>query len=272
MEEIREALQKARENVSGDLRMPGRPGQRWNTPNGLPPAVNVAIQEVQLNTAHLQAQRIITHDHADGRSTPYDILRTQVLQSMDQKNWKVLGITSPSPGCGKTVTAINLALSIARQPHRSALLIDLDLRRPSVGKYLGLEPRAGVVSVLENRLRLTDAMVQARVGEHRMLALPTEAPAANPSDLMASRAMGELFQRIKAEFPAHLVILDLPPVLSCDDVLSISPQLDCVVLIAAAGVTTTTEIAETNKHLHSTPIIRVVLNKVSQSNSAYMYY
>jgi protein-tyrosine kinase len=274
MEEIREALDraKARDAASGDLRARDRQGQRLANTNGLSPALNAAIQESVLNNVHLQANRIITHDHADGRSTPYDILRTQVLQSMDQKKWKFLGVTSPTPGCGKTVTAINLALSIARQPHRSALLVDLDLRRPSVAKYLGLKSEDGVVGVVENRSRLVDAMIQARVGEHRMLVLPTHVPASNPSDRMASRAMGEMFQRIKAEFPAEIVILDLPPVLSCDDVLSVSPQLDCVLLIAAAGVTTTTEINEASKHLHSTQIIRVVLNKVSQSSSAYLYY
>src|SRR5215510_11748796 len=73
------------------------------------------------------------------RTKSFDMLRTQVLQSMNPKNWQFLAITSPTAGCGKTVTAINLALSIARQPELSALLIDMDLPKPAVAKYLGLD-------------------------------------------------------------------------------------------------------------------------------------
>ena len=80
------------------------------------------------------------------------MLRTQVLQAMDQKNWQFLAITSPTAGCGKTVTAINLALSIARQPERSALLVDMDLQRPAVANYLGIKCRHGVRSILEGAL------------------------------------------------------------------------------------------------------------------------
>ena len=70
--------------------------------------------ELELNLGHLQARRIVAYNGADQRSRPYDMLRTQVLQSMGVSGWKVLGVTSPTPGCGKTLTAINLALSIAQ--------------------------------------------------------------------------------------------------------------------------------------------------------------
>ena len=68
----------------------------------------------------------------------YDMLRTQVLQEMDKKSWQFLAVTSPTAACGKTVTACNLAMSIARLPERSVLLVDLDLRKPMVAEYLGV--------------------------------------------------------------------------------------------------------------------------------------
>ena len=101
------------------------------------------FNEVALDWSHLEQHRIIGHNVADPRSKVFDVLRTQVLQAMDQKNWQFLAITSPTEGCGKTVTAINLALSIARQPERSALLIDMDLQRPTVANYLGIKVPAG---------------------------------------------------------------------------------------------------------------------------------
>ena len=68
----------------------------------------------------------MSHDIVDARSKSFDMLRTQVLQSMDLKSWQLLAVTSPTAACGKTTISVNLALSIARQPHRSVLLVDMD--------------------------------------------------------------------------------------------------------------------------------------------------
>jgi len=89
------------------------------------------VQEVELDFAHLQSQRIVAYDGKDLRARPFDVLRTEVSRTMDLKGWKTLAVTSPTPGCGKTLTAVNLALSLARQPERQVFLADLDLRKPS---------------------------------------------------------------------------------------------------------------------------------------------
>ena len=78
--------------------------------------------EIEINSSDLISRRIVSHNGGDQRSRPYDMLRTQVLQSMDLNGWKILGVTSPTPGCGKTLTAINLAFSIARQPNSCGCL------------------------------------------------------------------------------------------------------------------------------------------------------
>ena len=200
------------------------------------------------------------------------MLRTQVLQSMDQKDWKIIGVTSPTPGCGKTVTAINLALSVARQPERSVLLVDLDLRKPQVASCLGLRRNEGVISVLDGRTTLASAIIPARIGNNHLAVLPTEAATSGSSDRMASRAMTEMLEQIKRDYQSQMVILDLPPLLLSDDVLAILPQLDCVLLVAAIGTSTIAEINESNKHLQSLGIVRLVINKVPPSHSNYYYY
>src|SRR5262249_5362367 len=141
-------------------------------------------------------------------------------------------------GCGKTLTAINLALSIARQPERSVLLVDMDLPRPQVGNYLGIKSQQGLLSVLEGRTALADAIVQSRIGDHQFLVLPTEAPRLASSELVASRAMSTMLQDFRRDFRSRIVILDMPPMLSSDEVIALLPQIDCVLLVAAVGTST----------------------------------
>ena len=105
---------------------------------------------------YLQSHRIVAYDGKDLRSRSFDMLRTEILQSMDLKGWKTLAVTSPTPSCGKTLTAINLALSMARQPERQVFLADLDLRKPQVADCLGLKCREGVLGVIEGRIELDE--------------------------------------------------------------------------------------------------------------------
>jgi len=228
--------------------------------------------EVVLKDSYLQSKRIISHDSGDPRSKAFDMLRTQVLRTMDLKGWQFLAVTSPTPKCGKTVTAINLALSIARQPERSVLLVDMDLQKPHIAKCLGLRCEDGLLGVLEGHMALGSAIVQARVGKHRFMVLPIEHSTSGSAEWMASRAMGTMLQNIKRDYPSRIVILDLPPMLTSDDVIAILPQVDCVLLVAAVGTSTTAEIEECNRHLQSADVVRLVLNKVPQASTKYYYY
>jgi protein-tyrosine kinase len=282
MEEIREAIERVKageSNPSGRNERRAVSQARAGSLGPLPAVGSHArenrfdsVQELELDAAHLQSKRIVAHNYMDAQAGAFDMLRTQVLQSMDPKEWRVLGVTSPSPGCGKTVTAVNLALSIARLPEKSVFLIDLDLRKPQVANALGLRPRDGIMSVLENRSTMRDAIIQARIGDSQMMVLPAESRAARPSDWMASSSMSGVLQQIKQDYRSSIIIIDLPPLLSSDDVLAIVPRLDCVLLVAAIGHTTIAEIKESSKHLQSTEVVKIVLNKAPRSKSAYFYY
>src|SRR5262245_8159725 len=116
--------------------------------NGTSPVPSAAplLRDWELSPAHLESVRIIAHDVDDPRSKSFDMLRTQVLQTMGANSWRVLAVTSPTAGCGKTFTAINLAVSIARQPETPALLVDLDLQKPQIAQRLGFQPEQGVRS------------------------------------------------------------------------------------------------------------------------------
>ena len=287
MEQIKQAVERAKASATGESLRPMTPvhGQgapqaavaasKSPTPKFEPTASQdgsaLRLDEVRLDWSHLEQHRIIGHNVADPRSKVFDVLRTQVLQAMDQKNWQFLAITSPTEGCGKTVTAINLALSIARQPERSALLIDMDLQRPTVANYLGIKYRRGVRDILEGRATLADATIRTNADSCEIMVLPSGAPTVHSSELIASRNMDTMLQDIKRNFRPQTVIFDMPPLLQGDEVLATLPKIDAVLLVTAVGVSTLHEIKECNRHLQATEVIRVILNKSHETIKRHYY-
>jgi len=275
MENIRQAVERAKASQGdGRAQASAKTDLRAQHPQlafGPAPAA-ILEPDVELSRAHLEAKRIIAFDKSDARARSFDMLRAQVLQEMDLKDWKVLGVTSPTPACGKTLTAVNLAISIARLPERSAVLIDLDLQKPQVARCLGLEPQNGMLSLLHGRSTLANSVAQVGIGNLSISVLPTEGPTSGSSELIASRQMSALFQEIRKNFPSATVIVDLPPALVGDDVITVLPQIDCALLVAAVGTSTVSEIKQCNTQLRSTEVLRLVLNKVQDAGAMYYYY
>jgi protein-tyrosine kinase len=230
------------------------------------------VRQVALDAAHLEANRIVAFGTATEHGRYYDMLRTQVLQEMDKKSWQFLAVTSPTAGCGKTVTACNLAMSIARLPERSVLLVDLDLRKPMAASYLGIGRSAGILDILQGRGPLNSVVVEAQLGSNSLLVLPGTVSVSGSSELMASQSMGTLLQTIKREFRSRIVIFDLPPLLLGDDVISILPRMDATLLVAGIGTTSLADVRECQKHLQRTPVVRVVANKVTDKVGTYYGY
>jgi Mrp family chromosome partitioning ATPase len=278
MDHIRQALERATEATPAGAPPLGQPATKVSPPQSSRPqygldqsGIDVAgtTAEVELRHKQLEAERIVAHDNTDPRSRAFDMLRTQILQSMDLKEWQILGVTSATPGCGKTHTAINLAMSIARQHERSVLLIDMDLQKPQIGNRLHIRSEEGVLGVLEGQTSVANAVTRVRIGNLRLNVLPCEKPTSHSSEWMASGAMVALLKELRQADRSRIVILDLPPVLIGDDVLSILPQLDCVLFVAAVGLSTVSEIKECNKHLQATTVVRIALNKSSEIGPAY---
>ena len=285
MEQIKQAVERAKASETGDRLRPiaapqtSMASQPPTSPSLTPTKEPLADQagvvpqfrEVNLDRRQLEKNRIIAHNASDPRSKSFDMLRTQVLQAMDQKNWHFLAVTSPTAGCGKTVTAINLALSIARQPERSALLVDLDLQRPAVANYLGIKCQHGLQGILEGRSTLADVMVRTHIDNCELMVLPTEAPTVHSSELISSRTLGTMLQDIRRAFRTRTVIFDMPPILQGDEVLATLPRIDCVLLVTAAGVSTQHQVLECNKHLQAAEVIRLVLNRASEPTGGNYY-
>jgi len=268
LDRIRQAVELAR---SQNQALEGRPSDPFSA---LPSSVaeHAQFREIKLSGRHLESTRIVAHDPLHEHGRYFDVLRTQVLQAIDRKGWQMLAITSPTVGCGKSVTACNLAMSIARLPERSVILVDMDLQKPTVAEYLGIESKDGLLSVLEGRTALMSRIVEVSIGQNRMLVLPGEVCKSGSAEWMASQAMATLLQTLKKEFRSHVIILDMPPVLVGDDVISILPQMESVLLVAGVGSSTLSDLRECNKHLKSTPVVRVLVNKTVEKTEAHYGY
>jgi capsular exopolysaccharide synthesis family protein len=270
VDQIKQAVELARAAATAPAQRTTASPPTAGLPHSSPP--DPQIRDVRLDSGHLEANRIVAHGTSSQPGRYYDMLRTQVLQEMDKNGWQFLAVTSPTAECGKTVTACNLAMSIARLPERSVLLIDLDLRKPAVAKYLGLNATGGVLSVLEGQTSLSSATLRAKVGPNSFLVLPGSVPCSNSSEWMASQTMRTLLEAVKRDFKSSIVIFDLPPMLQGDDVISFLPRIDATLLVAGVGTTSVSDLRECQKHLQRTPVVRVVLNKVTEATESYYSY
>ena len=198
------------------------------------------------------------------------MLRTRVLQSMRSNNWNSLAITGPASGCGKTLTAINLAVSLAMEVTNTVLLVDLDLRNPSVHTYFDYEPEYGISDYLFNDVPIEKIMFSPSVD--RLVVLPGREGIHNSSEMLRSPKMLDLVEELKSRYPDRYVVVDLPPILAADDALSFSPYIDAMLLVAEDGSTRAEHLEKSLEVLKDAQIIGTVLNKASRSITGYGYY
>ncbi len=214
---------------------------------------------VPMDAALLERHRVIAHQKSHPASWAFDLLRTQVLQKMDENGWRTLAITSPSVDSGKTVVSINLAMSIAQQLQRTALLVDFDLRRPSVARMLGLNRPKSLNDVFAGNASLGEALVNP--GVERLVVLPTNSPVPNASEVLSSAKVGNLVKELRERYSDRVVIFDLPPVLAADDVMTVLPRVDCVLMVVGSGVSTQSEVEEAMSRITRGNLLGVILNK-----------
>ncbi|MCG8544190.1 MAG: CpsD/CapB family tyrosine-protein kinase [Alphaproteobacteria bacterium] len=272
MERIKEAIERAR---NGQFLPSTDNRDSVQTESSVARQPNADLQNivydqtrvVDLDPHHLEANRIIAVKKTDPRSMSFDILRTKVLKEMTANGWRTLGITSPKPECGKSVVAINLAISLSRQTDYSVLLADFDLRKPRLGAYLGLPREDALLDCIEGRRAVQDAMINP--GIPRLIVLANSSGVTNASELLTSQNVRDLVIEFRERYDNRILIFDLPPVLTADDTLAFLPQLDCALLVAASGVSTKSDVEESQRLLSSSNLLGVALNKADDHQESY---
>lgn len=217
-----------------------------------------------LERESLRSRRVIFPDEESLAGDAYRMLRTQLLQRVRQRGARVIGIASPADGDGKTLTAVNLALALAAEPNQTILLVDMDLRRPSVGNLLGIPEGRGVESVLRGEIGVDEALWRPE-GRDRLTLLPAAPLGGASSEVFAGERTRSLLQELRSRYPDRLVVLDLPPVLLTDDVLTLAPQLDGVLLVICEQRTRREDLARARQLLADVPQLGTVLNRARKS-------
>ena len=272
MEKIQSAIEKARASRSAEAVATGTASASAVAPAASAADAKAAAWSAlgagQIDPARMRKTRIVAMT-GGADAVPFDMLRTKVLQQMRANGWKRLAFTSPTPACGKSTIALNLAFSLARQAELRTILCELDLRRPMLKAILGLAAAKSFSSVLEGRADFADVAV--RYGDGLAVAV-NDGPVRQAAELLQSSSVPAALARVEALYGPDLMLFDMPPMLVSDDVMGFMGQVDAVLLVAAAETTTTKEIDACERELAGqTNVMGVVLNKCHFMGREYGY-
>jgi len=227
-----------------------------------------SLSKITLNSVDLYQHRVIMNSEDPIAASAYKILRTRILQRMRANGWRTLAVTGTCPDEGKTLTAINLAFSMSRDVNTTTILVDLDLRRPTVHQYLNHTPRYGILDCLRGRVTVEEAMVNP--GIKRLGLLLNNEAIDNSSETLASPKMSQLMTELRTGTD-RIVIFDMPPLSASDDVLAFGPLVDAVLIVTAEGITKHQTLLQAKDMSQNMNVIGTVLNRSSDKSSSYYY-
>jgi protein-tyrosine kinase len=182
-------------------------------------------------------------------------------------------VTSALPGEGKSFTAINLAMSMAAEMDRTVLLVEADLAKPAICRYLGISgPEKGLVDYLaEPGLELSKLLLKTNVPKLSLLPAGQQRP--NATELLASSGMRELMAQLSQRYPDRIVVFDSPPLLLSNEAVVLAGLMGQIVMVVEAGKTQQARVKDAIALLDQNQVIGVVLNKqVVGSGTGYGYY
>ena len=276
MGRIEKALQKSRESHAGH---PVTPEAKSNGSaalpinDGLEATANIDISSLPVVVPDedcLEKYRVVAAIKDSPERSAYKVLRTRVLQRLRASRYNIIGVTGAGPGEGKSLTAINFAYTLAQDVNNQVILIDLDLRRPSLHEYLGISPRHDLTSVLSGSVSLENALVCPNA--NRLAVLTNQVVQRESSEILSSPEMAEVMKQLRSYGQRTITIVDLPPALASDDVIAFSPLIDALLLVVGQGRCRRDDLRETQELLHDSEILGVVLNGSREKSATSGYY
>jgi capsular exopolysaccharide synthesis family protein len=270
MEKLKKALERAQATRSIAHRSEWRQQEVPSKGGGsCDKIIYTKTKTIDVQSDTLRDKCIIADSDNHAVTGAYKVLRTHVLQRMRSNNWNTLAITSPTGGNGKTVTAINLAISLSKDVNQTVLLVDLALRRPTIQKYFSLKDLTGISDYLSGDIELSEILFNP--GIERLVILPGNKPFDNSSEMLSSPKMVNLVKEIKNYYPGRIIIFDTPPILSCDDTLAFSPFVDSLMLVIEDSKTKKAELERAIQLIDKEKLIGTILNKSSDTSLTYNY-
>ena len=248
--------------IAPALPLRGRAEPAADTRAWTPPAI-----ERQAAGARLDPRLVAALAPRSLAAEQYRSLRTRIRQSENGRSLRTIIITSPGKGDGKSLSAANLALTMAQEFQQRVLLVDGDLRRPSVHHLFGIGDAPGLADVLMGGASLEDALVT--VPDHELTILPAGIPPSHPAELLGSATMRRLVDTVRTRFDR--IVVDMPPVEPLADVHIVSPMADGILMIVRAGQTARPAIDRALAGLELSKVIGLVLNEAGDDAAGGEY-
>jgi protein-tyrosine kinase len=248
--------------ISTDLRVADTPEEASQD------TLRMHTRITEVDPLHLEKERILPAAARGPAGGAYKMLRTQVLRRLEKLGANSLAVVGTAPGTGKTLTAINLAIAVAAEINRTALLVDLDLRNPSIHQRFGINPSVGIEDCLRDGRPLKEAMLRL-AGYERLVVLPARERCVDSSELLTMTRTQELVAEMRQRYKDRVIIFDLPPVLQADDALAFSSHVQAALVVVGDGKTQRSDLTRTMELLHDLPIIGTVLNGSREAVDTY---
>ncbi len=275
MEKLQKALNKARHARQGGTPVKdrasvrGRPRPAPGDRPGERPAVWDQLPAMTLDEDELLSHRILTLNPGVD-ANPFDVLRTKIWLLMRENGWKRLAITSPNNACGKSTTACNLTVGFSRQREVKSMLLDFDLRRPSVAKLLGQRPSYDIRAMLSGEVAPQEQMMRLR--DNTAVAMARRS-VKDPTQLLLSQYTADLLDNLQNDFEPDMMIFDLPPMLVTDDARAVLKNVDCALIVARAEETRVSHLDVCEREVSDyTNVLGVVLNNCRLQGAEDTYY
>jgi protein-tyrosine kinase len=234
---------------------------------GFAPATPVSPAVARHASTHVDPRLVAANAPQSLAAEQYRLLRTRVTRAENGRAFRSIIITSPNKGDGKSLTAANLALTMAQDPQQRVLLLDADLRRPSIHRLFGISETPGLSDILMGGATLDESLVT--VPDQRLTVLPSGLIPSQPAELLGSTGMRRLLDALRARFDR--ILIDMPPVAPLADVAIASTMADGVLMIVRAGVTPKPAIERALSGIEGGKVLGLVLNDAGGSGTGYEY-
>lgn len=274
MEKLQAALARAREKRDNDgrpLRSKDGVGPRPRKSAAFEQSVSdrwEALETFRPSPQKMHDSRVFSGE-ASAEAQHFDILRTKLLLEMRRNDWVRIAVTSATVGCGKTTIACNLITGLGRQPEIRGMLFDLDFRRPAVAKYFGASPKASLEEVFTGQVTFAEQAM--RFHPNTAVSMTTR-PVHDPAKVILQTNTAQALDQVQTDYKPDLMLFDTPPVLISDETRGFLKQVDAVLIVAGAEVSTVSQVDEVEREVAQySNVAGVILNKCRFMEEGYGY-
>lgn len=265
MSKIEEALEKARKLRESEAGEKGKPSRIFKK-----------IEPVKVDNVKVDNQYVITLTKPDSPiAEEYRRLKSMLIRETTTDFLNTIMITSSVEREGKSLTSVNLAITLAQEIDHTILLVDADLRKPMLHEYLGIEVKYGLSDYLTQDIDISEILIKTGIGN--LILLPAGHAVDNPVEVLSSEKMKALINELKHRYMDRYVIIDTPPILPFADAISLGSLVDGVIFVVMEGNAQRKSIENALNLVKDLKILGIVFNNASTENldghySRYYYY